>query len=586
MLRKLIALFTPRERMSGVTLLLMMALGALLEVAGIGLIAPIVGLIADPQAVFAHPLGQRAFELAGVATEERFTLLLLALFTALIVCKNLYLALLAWLQNRFIFGKQATLSKQLLACHLYAPYARHLQRNSADVMRSFATEISGLFAGVVLPLLAIGAEVMVLALVVTGLLVLMPQVALIALLAGALMVGAAYAMLRSMLQRYGRERAARSGTRLRAVSEALAGLKELKVLGVESHFLSVFGVADGRYLETSRIYSTLGAMPRLLMESLTIVVLVGTGLALAAASDDLRAALPSLALLCAAMLRLMPAATRILGAMASIRFYAPILDQVHRDLEPGYVAEEPMSPTTRRIALQTALEVRGLEYRYPDASVSVLRGINIEISAGSLCGLVGASGAGKSTLADLILGLLTPQHGMILVDGAAIAGRLAEWRRSVGYVPQTVHLLDDSVRRNVAFGVSDSDIDDNLVWKALELAQLAEMVRSRPGGLDEVVGERGVRISGGQRQRLGIARSLYRDPPVLVLDEATSALDAATENAVADALFALRGTRTIIVIAHRQETIRRCDKLFLLSEGTVQASGTPAELAALIGATG
>jgi ATP-binding cassette subfamily C protein len=381
-----------------------------------------------------------------------------------------------------------------------------------------------------------------------------------------------------MLARYGTERAEQSGKRIQAIGDALGGLKEIKVLGREPFFIESFVQTNRRYLDASARFAVLSVLPRLLIETLSVVLLVGAILALLGAGVDVRTAAPMVVLLCLVALRLMPAATRILAAAGSIRFYLPTLETVHRDLTALESLPDSRSsassPARAPAALQRQISVEKVVFSYPNAPQPALDGVTLDIRAGEISALVGPSGAGKSTLADLILAVFEPQGGRILVDGEDIRGDVAGWRRCVGYVPQAVHLMDSSVRRNVALGLPDGEIDDKHVWQALQAAQIDSLVRTLPAGLDERVGEHGVKLSGGQRQRLGIARALYTNPPVLILDEATSALDVQTERAIADTLLDMRRARTVVVIAHRLDTIKRCDRLFFLAEGRLRASGT------------
>ena len=579
--QKLISLFSVRERWLVAGLLLMMAGGAALEVIGIGLVVPVVAAAISPDVALADPWFRRAYDFSGARTPERFELMLLAAFLALILLKNAYLALLANLQFRFVYSKQAQISNRLFGGYLRAPYALHLERHSADVTRNLVTEVNSLFTGVVIPLLAVGAESMVLALLIGTLVATMPQASLLVLGLGSALVVGIYMGLRSMLGRYGVERAALSGKRIQAIGDALGGLKEVKVLGRERFFIESFADTNGRFLVASRIFATLNAMPRLLIESLSILLLVGAILAALGVGGNVAAAAPVVVLLCLVALRLMPAATRILVGVASIRFYLPALDQVNDDL---HALEALLANDHRRgagqalLSLQREIAVQAVSFTYPKAPRPALGGVTLSIKAGDISALVGASGAGKSTLADLILGVYEPQHGHILADGVDIQSNLRGWRRGVGYVPQSVHLVDSSVRRNVAFGLPDDEVDDARVWAALKAAQLDSLVRALPGGLDERIGEQGMKLSGGQRQRLGIARALYSEPQVLILDEATSALDIQTERAIADTLLDMRLTRTVIVIAHRLDTIRRCDRLFFLADGRLQAAGSYDEL--------
>jgi ATP-binding cassette, subfamily B, bacterial PglK len=582
---KLLALLSPRERWQALGLLLLMAGGAALEVLGIGLVVPIVAALASPDTLLLHAPLRRLYEWSGAQSLRGFVLILLGVFLVLIVVKNAYLGLVAYLQSRFVYGKQARVSSRLFDSYVTGPYALHLERHSADVTRNLGTEVNNLFTGVIAPLLVAGAETMVLTLLVAVLLFTMPQPTVIVLLLGTVVVAGVYAALRTILGRYGSERATRSAERIRAIGDALGGLKEIKVLGREAFFMRWFAESNHKYIEASRIFATLNALPRLLIETLAILILVGAIFAVALSTGtELGAVAPAVVLLCLIVLRLMPAATRILTAVASIRFYRPSLDLICEELDTVQAACFATRPAVRGAAsvmrLTRTLKVDDASFSYSGAKVAALDNISLTIQAGEVTALVGPSGAGKSTLADLILGVFDPQCGRILVDGIDIRGDLPGWRSCVGYVPQIVHLLDSPVRRNVAFGLADVDIDDQRVWEALKAAQIDSLVRALPGGLDERIGEHGTKLSGGQRQRLGIARALYADPQVLILDEATSALDAQTERAIADTLLDMRRARTVIVVAHRLDTIKRCDRLFFLAEGRLVASGSYEQLIA------
>ena len=584
MLTRLLSLFSPRERVRLVGLLLLMALGAALEVVGIGLVVPVIAAAVAPDTMLANAGFRRLYEWSRAGSPQAFALFLLWGFLGLIVVKNVYLGLVTRLQFRLVYGKYAAVSRRLFRGYLMAPYVLHLQRHSADVMRNLVTEVNSLFAGVLLPLLSVGAEAMVMVLLIGVLVVAIPQTSLAVLLVGAVIVAAVYLGLRSRLARHGTERAERSGKRIKAIGDALGGLKEIKVLGREPFFIESFAETNQHYLDASEKFAFLSVMPRLLIETLSVLLLVGAILALLTVGVDVRTAAPSVVLLCLVALRLMPAATRILTAAGSIRFYLPTLELVQRDLatlESLFDSHATPSSAARPPAvLRRSISVEKVVFSYPDAPQPALDDVTLEIRAGEVSALVGASGAGKSTLADLILAVFEPHRGRILVDGVDIRGDAAGWRRCVGYVPQAVHLLDNSVRRNVALGLTDGDIDDLRVWQALQAAQIDSLVRALPGGLDERIGEQGVKLSGGQRQRLGIARALYADPQVLILDEATSALDVQTERAIADTLLDMRRATTVIVIAHRLDTIKRCDRLFFLAEGRLRASGTYEQLIA------
>ena len=581
---ELFQLFSRRERGQAIVLLLLMTGGAVLEVLGIGFVVPLVALLTDSDAALRQPVLRRAYELSGAKTAQEFGVHALAAFVALIFLKNAYLAALAVLQHRFVFRKQAELSRRLFDAYLTAPYALHLQRHSSDVARNLLTEVNALISGIVTPLLNLTSESMVLLLLLITLVLAVPGPTVVVIGVGAIVVTAIYLLLRAALDRFGAQRLALSSRRIRAIGDALGGLKEVKILGREHFFRDIFAAANGSYLEAARVFATLSTLPRMLIEVLAVALLVGATLFLVAAQNDMKSAVPGIVLLCLVALRLMPAATRILGSLTTIRYYRPSLYRLHEDLRqltehrPATETAKESGPGLRDLA--TGIVIEKLQYRYANAQQPAIDGISLEIPAGMLCGFVGASGAGKSTLADLLLGVLQAQGGRILADGVDIRTDMRGWQAMLGYVPQSIHLLDEPVRQNVAFGLRDDRIDDERVWAALRDAQLEALIRAHKDGLNARIGEQGTRLSGGQRQRLGIARALYSDPRVLLLDEATSALDVRTERAVAETLLAMRGSRTTIVIAHRLDTIRRCERLFFLENGKLLGSGTYDELVA------
>jgi ABC-type multidrug transport system fused ATPase/permease subunit len=270
----------------------------------------------------------------------------------------------------------------------------------------------------------------------------------------------------------------------------------------------------------------------------------------------------------------MPSMTKVLTAIQSLRYSEPVINTLAAELSMLGAKRTPASNHSP-LPFNRALRLDGVSYKYPDAAEEALRELNLIIHRGTSVGFIGGSGAGKSTLVDVVLGLLTPTEGRVSVDGQDIQGNLRGWQDQIGYVPQSIYLTDDTVRSNVAFGLPRDRIDDDAVWRALRAAQLEEFVRQLPSGLDAFVGERGVRLSGGQRQRIGIARALYHDPAVLVLDEATSALDINTELGVIDAVKALRGDKTILIVAHRISTVEHCETIVRLERGVVAQAGDP-----------
>jgi ABC-type multidrug transport system fused ATPase/permease subunit len=377
-------------------------------------------------------------------------------------------------------------------------------------------------------------------------------------------------LVRRNVGRYGLLQQNAQALRIKSISQGLGGIEEIKVLGREAYFVSEFAKHERTFSEVSRYAMVLNQMPRLFMETVAFSALflavAGVLLSGGRAAD----LLPTLALFAVAAMRLMPSVNRIQSAITRISYYRPSIGVVCTDARREQ-QEGAGEPESSDIQFAHEITLRDISYIYPGASSPSLQGINLTIPKGASVAVVGASGAGKTTLADIILGLLKPSSGQILVDGEDVDRSLASWQRHLAYIPQTIFLSDDSIRRNVAFGIEDDEIDDDRVWSALELAQLKAHVEAMPCQLDTVVGERGVSLSGGQRQRVGIARALYNNPDVLILDEATSALDADTERAISQSIDALAGSKTLIVIAHRLSTIEKCTLKIHLHNGRIES---------------
>jgi ATP-binding cassette, subfamily B, bacterial PglK len=313
-------------------------------------------------------------------------------------------------------------------------------------------------------------------------------------------------------------------------------------------------------------------MPRISLELFAVSGLATLVLVMLGHGRSPAALLPIVGLIAAAAFRAIPSVGRIISAVHVIRYYTPTVDLIFRELR---LVETPAPLGDEPVEFRTAITLHDLTYQHPGAAAATLHGINVTIPRGAAVGLIGESGAGKSTLIDLIVGLLAPSGGTIRVDGVDVQRGLANWQRQIGYVPQSIFLSDESLRLNVAFGIAADRIDEAALWRALQAAQLTDLVRQLPHGPDTIVGERGVRLSGGQRQRIGIARALYHDPSVLILDEATSSLDEATESEILDAIRLLRGSKTVLIVSHRSSTLRDCDTRFRLENGRLVAVGVP-----------
>jgi ABC-type multidrug transport system fused ATPase/permease subunit len=360
------------------------------------------------------------------------------------------------------------------------------------------------------------------------------------------------------------------------LQQGLGGAKDVKLLGRELDFLNQYQTHNVSSARISEHRATLQALPRLWLELLAVTGLAALVLIMVEQGKPLDSLLPTIGLFAAAAFRLMPSINRVMAALQSVRFSGTVIDTIDDELR--LVDGQRCQGSTTALPLNVALTLDNIVFQYPSAEKPSLGGVSLSIPKGTSVGFIGGSGAGKSTLVDIILGLLSPDSGTVAVDGVDIADNLRGWQNQIGYVPQAIFLTDDTLRRNIAFGLANEQIDESAVNRALELAQLEQFVKDLPLGLDTIVGERGIRLSGGQRQRIGIARALYHDPAVLVLDEATSSLDTTTESGVMDAVRALRGDKTLLIVAHRLSTVESCDQLYRFENGKIVQQGSPAEV--------
>lgn len=573
--RKIRDLLRPAERRGLLVLFGLTTVGMVLEALGIGLVIPAFALLTDANPAGRHPALAALLGRLGNPGQTELAIGGMVVLTGIYIIKTAYLAFLAWSGMRFVYGVQARLSQQLFETYLRQPYAFHLQRNSAQLIRNATKEVE-MFAGVLTDMLHLVGEGLVL-LAIAALLVFVEPVG--TMFVGLVLAAAAFGFHRITHRRvtgWGLTRQRHEGLRIQHLQQGLGGVKDVKLYGRDATFLAEYAEHNLACARVARKQQTLLQMPRLWMELLSVAGLSILVVTLVLQGRDMAAIVPSLALFAAAAFRLMPLFNRALNGMQSLRFGLPVVDVLHAELALPSVA--PVSRRAGRRGFERDITLRGVGYTYPSAAGAALSAVDLTIRKNECVGFIGASGAGKSTLVDVILGLLTANEGAVLVDGRDIHEDLRGWQDQIGYVPQTIFLTDDSMRRNVAFGVPADEIDDEAVKKAIEAAQLGDFVASLPSGLETAVGERGVRLSGGQRQRIGIARALYHDPEVVVLDEATSALDTTTERGVMDAVAALQGRKTILIVAHRASTVERCDRLYRLEGGVLVSQGCTADL--------
>jgi ATP-binding cassette subfamily C protein len=575
--RACVGLLSPRARGRWLALIPLALAAAAAEAVGAGAAFGLITILGDPARAATLPVASwiypRLPSRDGPSVILAFTLLVMAFYVA----RNALLAGVTWMQERALDLSVRQLSHRLLAAYLAAPYAFHFRRNSAGLIHRVTDAVHSVFRGVLGSLVSLAVEALVVAAIVVILALTAPGITLVAVIVVGALLLLPLALSRHATARWGREVARLDSEILQTLQQSLGGVKEVKLTGRERFFLGQF---DERVAGAARLrarYSAVASTLRMGVETVFVCGLLGVSLLLTLKSGA--AALPLLGLYAYAGFRVIPSANRIMLYAGQLRYSRAWIHDLRADL----TALPPPAPAvgaagTEPIRFTRALALERVSYAYAGAGDAVLVDVSLTIAKGESIGIVGPSGAGKSTLVDLLLGLLEPTAGRVTVDGRDIASALASWQRHIGYVAQEPFVLDDTVRRNVAFGIADAEIDERRVTAALRLAQLADVVATLPRGLDTLLGERGTRLSGGQRQRIAIARALYHEPDVLVFDEATSALDTATERELIDSLDALRGVKTLIVIAHRLSTVRRCDRLALLRDGRLAAVGSYDEL--------
>ena len=560
-------LFTNSDRVAFIRIVVMVIVGMFLETISLGIVVPIIGILTQDDYQQKYPFIVDIF--GNLSREELISAVMVAMVLIYVV-RSLFLFWSLWIQKGFSASVSGRLSQSLFSIYLRQPYMFHLQRNSSTLMRNAKNATSVVTCGVD-PFLVLLTDGLV-AIAMFALLIAVEPV-------GTLAVLLVFGLSTFVFQRTTRRRIDNWGYQvdyhetkiLQHLQEGFGGAKDVKVLGRENEFLSQHEKHLGESIRINRIYNVILTLPRSFMEIITIVGLCLLVVSMVVRGRELADIVPILGLFAAAAFRVMPSINRLLMATQTLIFNRSIIASVYKD----FLLDSPESHSLKsETKFATQLELTDVSFKYPTAATASLQNVSLVVKRGEAVGFVGPSGAGKSTLVDVILGLFAPTSGVVKVDGQDVQQNLRNWQNQIGYVPQAIYLTDDTLRRNVAFGLNDENIDDNLVRNAIRLAQLEEFVATLPEKLETVVGERGVRLSGGQRQRIGIARALYHNPSVLVLDEATSSLDTPTEHGVMQAVQALQGSKTVLIVAHRLSTVEYCDRLYKIENARITEEGT------------
>ncbi|MDE2027165.1 MAG: ABC transporter ATP-binding protein [Candidatus Omnitrophica bacterium] len=578
-LKRLGVLFGNEDRWSFFFLALATLFNSLLEVLGIGLMIPFISLLAHPEMLDTNVYLRNIYHIFSFHSFLQFTVTLDVVIIAVFVVKNAVLLLVTFLQTKFIFNKQSQICSRLFQAYLLSPYSFHLQRNLGHFQEKLR-RVEELMQAGILSVLIIFTEGLLVACLFMMLIRTNPILTIIAMavLSGGLMLY--FRFLKDKLYYWGEINGRHGALAMQQVNQGLGSIKESKLLGKELFFVKSFYHYEHQKALQHYKSDLVIKSPRLFIET-AVVAMVMSAMAICLLSGEPpRNVFATISVFAIVTLRLMPSLNRISSSWGGLRFFIPSFDAIYEDLTEC----EKLSSMQRErtsgppLVFHKEIQMKNVVFFYENAKSPALNGISLTIMKNSVVGFIGPSGAGKTSAIDVMLGLLDPSSGRVTVDGVDIHSHLRSWQTTIGYIPQVIYLCDDTIRRNVAFGMEMSQIDDERVWRALRLAQMEEVVRSLPQGIETTVGERGVRLSGGQRQRIGIARALYHDPQVLVMDEATAALDNETERLFMSALFGLSKEKTIIIIAHRLTTVQQCDHIFFLKNGQLIAEGRYDEL--------
>lgn len=572
--RKLFFLLRPRERLAATALLSMTLLGAALETFALWSLALYIGLLVNPEAALQQPVVRALHEGVFPSYSLRgFVFTCTLLLACVYLVKNVFVILMYGIQFNFVYRYQISLARRLFSAYLYTDYSFHLRRNSAEILRNINDNALPICHNVIVPLFIVVSEILVVIAISVFLTVSDPLAFVAAVGPAGIMSFFIFWRIHGKMTVFGQAQQYYGEQIIRRVSESLGSIKETKIFKSEAFFLNSYAESVSGLSRAQRGRQLWNQLPRVCVEVAVVVALVSVVGVVALRESAWVVLLPTLGLFAAASFRVMPSFSRMLSMLTNISYFGPAVDIVYRDLMELEVVQDGRRGKSAAGRLEKAIELRDVSYRYSKTGEKVINAVSLTIPRGACAGLIGPSGAGKTTLMDLIMGLLEPSEGGVFVDGRDVRENLDAWQRTLGYVPQDVYILDDSIRRNVTFGLSGEDSDDAKIWQALEQAQLREVVLALEESLDTRAGERGSRLSGGERQRLGIARCLYRDPEVIVLDEPTSSLDRQTEVEVARVIEKLRGRKTIVLISHRESLSSVCDIVFSLRDGALLPGG-------------
>ena len=569
-LKKLNVLLDKKQKRTMVGLVILMIIGATLQTAGMSMIIPVVSLVMNKEAMHKPGLLNEAFQLVGGGSETRFTIIVMLALVVVFIAKNAFLYFQQKVTLAFVYTNQFRTSERMMKNYLRRGYEFFLNADTAVVQRKITSDVNNMYA-LVLALLQLMSDIIVFVFMGTLCFMQDPLMTIIVTVVLLLLLIIIKKVLKPILHKAGEDNQNYYSGLFKHIAQTVQGIKEVKISCKEQYFVTEYTKCGKGYVDAVQKYSLYNQVPKLLIEPVCVVVMIGYMLYMILIGTDSETMITTLTAFAAAAVFLLPCVNRVNNQINNIAYFEPFFMGVSDNLQDEINGENiDMSYATdsdEKMAVEDRIELKDIVYAYPNTEKKIFDGANLEIPIGKSVGIVGTSGAGKSTVVDILLGLLEVQDGLILADGKNVRENYRAWLKNIGYIPQMIFMLDDTIRKNVAFGVPEEQIDEKRVWEVLKEAQLDEFIKTLPEGLDTGIGERGIRLSGGQRQRIGIARALYNNPEVLILDEATSALDNDTEAAIMESINRLHGKKTLVIIAHRLQTIEKCDVVYRVENG-------------------
>lgn len=570
-LKKINYIFDRKQKIKLIVLLFMILVGSLLELLGVSAILPLIDVAIKPEIIEENQIYRMVADSFNLVTANDFILFFSLILALLYIIKNLYLIYYKNYQFKFTYNLSRSLSLRLMNCYLQQDYLFHVAHNVAELQRNITTDVRQ-FVSTVSTVINLVVEACTCVLLVTLLLIADFTTTILIMVLLSISLLFYWGMSKKLQLKYGVEARGAEAILNKWLLQAFGGIKEIKVMNREQFFLDNYDNAYQKNISANKKYNLVSLVPKYIMETILICTLLLAMSIRILQGADIKEFVSVLSVLGISAIRMLPSFNRITEYISTIMFNKSGVDNVFKDMKEIEKLEKKnllQNRDIKKLNLERNIKVRDLAFAYPNTCKNIFDGASLTIEKNTSIAFVGSSGAGKTTLADIIIGVLEPKAGQVLVDGKDVFRHLDAWHKTIGYIPQMIYLMDDTLRANIVFGVREEEIDDNQVWKALERAELADFVKELPDGIYTKIGDRGVRLSGGQRQRVGIARALYAEPDVLILDEATSALDNETEASVMESIESLHGQTTLIIIAHRLSTIQNCDEIYSVENGKI-----------------